>query len=306
MSEMNLRKVVCLLCSIAVLSASAQTIIPLEKTGNLYRIACKINGHDMSLFFDTGASTVTLSLKEAKNLITTGELKETDIVGKTKMSVADGKVVDGTIVILREIKIQDIILRNVDAIVLASQDAPLLFGQSALEKLGSFTFDYSAKTVTVNSVNTSESLLTDNPLAERDRVTLPTEKFNEKKLLWQKFNATKNIFYRKVFFDNIKVTTKQEGEHIYIGLTFDIVNDSNVDFESLKQIWTYLHTEFTVFTEGERIFYNKTMVPSSIKSHAAMPWVNSVVVPIAINGKKTKIMGFKLGFTDTWYDGNIN
>ena len=43
--------------------------------------------------------------------------------------------------ILREVKIGDAVLHNVDASVVHSQKAPLLLGQSALERFGTITID---------------------------------------------------------------------------------------------------------------------------------------------------------------------
>ena len=46
-----------------------------------------------------------------------------------------------TVITLREIKIGDAVLHNVDASVVKSQKAPLLLGQSAMERFGTITID---------------------------------------------------------------------------------------------------------------------------------------------------------------------
>ncbi len=50
---------------------------------------------------------------------------------------------------IREIEIAGLVLRNVDAVVIHSQSAPLLLGQSAIQKLGKVSI--SGNTLTINS-----------------------------------------------------------------------------------------------------------------------------------------------------------
>ena len=100
----------------------------------LYEIPCTINELPLKFFFDTGASTVTISSVEANFMLKNGYLKSDDIKGKEYYSVATGEIHEGTTIRLREIKIGDAILRNVDASVVHNQQAPLLLGQTVLER----------------------------------------------------------------------------------------------------------------------------------------------------------------------------
>ena len=52
-----------------------------------------------------------------------------------------GEIREGTIIRLREIKVGDAILKNVEASVAHNQKAPLLLGQSVLERFGTITID---------------------------------------------------------------------------------------------------------------------------------------------------------------------
>jgi aspartyl protease family protein len=54
---------------------------------------------------------------------------------------ATGKVSAGTRIRLRTVKIGDRILKNIEAIVIDNDEAPLLLGQSALEKFGKISID---------------------------------------------------------------------------------------------------------------------------------------------------------------------
>lgn len=107
----------------------------------VYEIPCTINELPLKFFFDTGASTVTISSVEANFMLKNGYLKSDDIKGKEYYSVATGEIHEGTTIRLREIKIGDAILRNVDASVVHNQQAPLLLGQTVLERFGTVTID---------------------------------------------------------------------------------------------------------------------------------------------------------------------
>ena len=107
----------------------------------LYEIPCTINELPLKFFFDTGASSVTISSVEANFMLKNGYLKSEDIKGKEYYSVATGEIHEGTTIRLREIKIGDAILRNVDASVVHNQQAPLLLGQTVLERFGTVTID---------------------------------------------------------------------------------------------------------------------------------------------------------------------
>lgn len=118
---------------------NAETIIEMEAQGGVYRIPCMVNGAKMKFIFDTGASNVCLSLVMAEYLYDNEFIDDDDILGFGQSSVADGRIVDHIKIRLKDIQIGNSHLNNVEAIVVASQNAPLLMGQSALNKLGSYT-----------------------------------------------------------------------------------------------------------------------------------------------------------------------
>ena len=109
--------------------------------GGTFEIPCDINGLPLQMIFDTGASDVTISSVEANFMLKNGYLSEKDIKGKRYYQVANGEISAGTIITLRVVKIGDAVLKNVDASVVKSQKAPLLLGQSAMERFGTITID---------------------------------------------------------------------------------------------------------------------------------------------------------------------
>ena len=127
--------ITCLLLSSII---NAQERIKMEKSGGIYKIPCEVNGLRMKFYFDTGASLVSISLKEAMFMLENGYLSKTDIIGTGKSSIADGSIVENTIINLREMKIGNKKLQNVKASVSNSLMAPILLGQSALKRLGEY------------------------------------------------------------------------------------------------------------------------------------------------------------------------
>ena len=110
-------------------------------SGGTFEIPCDINGLALQMIFDTGASDVTVSSVEANFMFKNGYLSDKDIKGKRYYQVANGQINEGTVITLREVKIGDAVLHNVDASVVKSQKAPLLLGQSAMERFGTITID---------------------------------------------------------------------------------------------------------------------------------------------------------------------
>ena len=90
----------------------------------------------MDFIFDTGASNVTISLTEATFLIKQGLLGKNDIKESVKYQIANGDINEGTNIILREIEVAGLKIKNVKATIVHEQNAPLLLGMSALSQLG--------------------------------------------------------------------------------------------------------------------------------------------------------------------------
>ena len=109
--------------------------------GGTFEIPCNINGLALQMIFDTGASDVTISSVEANFMFKNGYLSEKDIKGKKYYQIANGQISEGTTITLREVKFGDAVLHNVNASVVKSQKAPLLLGQSVMERLGIITID---------------------------------------------------------------------------------------------------------------------------------------------------------------------
>ena len=68
-------------------------------------------------------------------------LTEKDFKGSRKYVTADGSITDGAVICIKEVMVGDVILKNIEASVVKNQKAPLLLGQSILERFGKITID---------------------------------------------------------------------------------------------------------------------------------------------------------------------
>ena len=145
--------------------SSAQTTIEMEEINGVYYVPCEVNGIPMKFIFDTGASNVSISKTEAEFLIKQGLLAKEDFIEVVNYRIADGSIKEGIKVKLKEIKIQEIILRDITATIVSESSAPLLLGQSVLSKFG--RFEVEGNILRINSNNQKTDLTnTDRNLAK--------------------------------------------------------------------------------------------------------------------------------------------
>lgn len=119
----------------------AQVTITMEQDGGVYKVPCVVNGAKMKFIFDTGAATVCLSESMAEYLLENDYISKDDILGLGASQVADGRIVDHVKINLKDIEIAGLHLKDVEAVVVEGQRAPLLLGQTAIQKLGRVIID---------------------------------------------------------------------------------------------------------------------------------------------------------------------
>lgn len=119
----------------------AQVTVEMEQQGGIYYLQGKVNGLPLKFIFDTGASNVSLSLAEALFMLKNGYLDQNDIKGVSYAQIANGDIVENTEVLLKSIEIGGITISNVRALISHNLTAPLLLGQSAIQKLGPIQLD---------------------------------------------------------------------------------------------------------------------------------------------------------------------
>ena len=117
--------------------------VPFMRENGVYKVKCSINGLPLNFYFDTGASSVTMSNVEAAFMMKNGYLNSKDVVGSEYYTTANGDISEGTVVNLRSVEFAGLKLEGVKASIVHSQNAPLLLGQSVLRRLGKIEIDYS-------------------------------------------------------------------------------------------------------------------------------------------------------------------
>jgi aspartyl protease family protein len=122
-------------------SSGEKTIIKMEKRNGVYQIPIEINDVKMYFIFDTGAGMVSISATEARFLYKQGTLTDKDIIGKANFEDANGNISEGTIIILKTVRVGNRTLTNVQASVVHNLKAPLLLGQTVFEEFGKISID---------------------------------------------------------------------------------------------------------------------------------------------------------------------
>ena len=89
---------------------SSQNILKMQRESGVRYVWIEINGIPLKFIFDTGASSICISQVEAMLLYKQGNISE------------------GMKINLRRVKIGNQILNNVEALVVGSDNAPLLLG----------------------------------------------------------------------------------------------------------------------------------------------------------------------------------
>ena len=136
-----MKKLLLALLLVANTTIYAQVTITMEQEAGVYKVPCIVNGAKMKFIFDTGAATVCLSESMAEYLLDNDYISKEDFIGTGSSTVADGRTVSHLKIILRDIEIAGLHLKDVEASVVEGQRAPLLLGQTAIQKLGKVSID---------------------------------------------------------------------------------------------------------------------------------------------------------------------
>lgn len=123
-------------------------VIPFKPSGTgTYEVQSKINGLPLSMLFDTGASDISISQTEVDFMIKNGFLSEQDYIGTARYTLANGEKEVSRTIMLREVEIGGLVLKNVRASVSKNRTAGMLFGQSAMGRYGKITIDNKKKQI---------------------------------------------------------------------------------------------------------------------------------------------------------------
>lgn len=129
---------------------NGEVSVPYSELGGVKTIPVKLNGVSMDMIFDTGCSGMSISLNELLTMQKNGKFSESDVVGITEATIADGSVVEKGLINLHEVEIggkDGIILHNVQANVALNQIAPILLGNGVIDAVASVEMDNINKTI---------------------------------------------------------------------------------------------------------------------------------------------------------------
>jgi len=118
-----------------------RNVLKMELENGVRYVWIEINGIKLRFIFDTGASSICISSAEASVLYRQGTLREEDILDIEYFQDATGRISEGTQINLREVRIGNMVLEDISALVVDNIDAPLLLGQTVLERFGSIEID---------------------------------------------------------------------------------------------------------------------------------------------------------------------
>jgi predicted aspartyl protease len=119
----------------------AGTRVKLVKKGGTYAVPVLINGIlTLKFTVDSGASDVTVPADVVITLMRTGTISKKDFVGKQRYRLADGRIIESRLFIIRSLKVGKKTVRNVRGSV-AGVEGSLLLGQSFLSKFKSWSMD---------------------------------------------------------------------------------------------------------------------------------------------------------------------
>ena len=123
--------------------SKSKFIVPMLKTqSGIYEIPIILNNTvRISFIFDSGASDVTLSPDVAMVLFRSGTIDKSDYIDTQTYVFADGSTAECSRFNIKEINIGGMILKNVTASIQNSLDAPMLLGQSVMQRLGKYSVD---------------------------------------------------------------------------------------------------------------------------------------------------------------------
>ena len=105
----------------------------------------RLTGKDL----ETGANDLAIPADVALTLVRAGALRRGHLTGQNSYRMANGSKEVTDVVVLREVRVGDHVVRNVSASIIPTQGDPLL-GQSFLSKFGAMTVDYKRRVLVLS------------------------------------------------------------------------------------------------------------------------------------------------------------
>ena len=131
----------------ASVPAGGRTTVALEQIAGVYVVPALVNGVvSMKFAVDTGATDVSIPADVVAALTKAGLVTSSDYLGEQTYLMADGSKLPAKTLLLRSLKVGDVVVENVKASV-APENGPPLLGQSFFSRLKSWSLNNAARTL---------------------------------------------------------------------------------------------------------------------------------------------------------------
>lgn len=122
-------------------SSTGAEEIPLKKVGSTYLLPVAVNGlPPMFFMLDSGSSSVALPAEVVLTLLRTGTLQKSDFIGSESFVMADGRELPSITFKIRELRVGQHVIRDVEGNANPALTQPLL-GGSFLSRFASWSID---------------------------------------------------------------------------------------------------------------------------------------------------------------------
>jgi len=131
----------------ASVPAGGKTTVALEQFAGVYVVPAVVNGViNMKFAVDTGATDVSIPADVVAALTKAGLVTSSDFLGERTYVLADGSKLPAQTLMLRSLKVGDVVVQNVRASVAPEKGIPLL-GQSFFSRLKSWSLNNTSRTL---------------------------------------------------------------------------------------------------------------------------------------------------------------
>lgn len=145
---------------VSTANAVSQQTIPLQSDGNLFYIRCSVNGVEIDMVLDTGASSTVIDRATFNKIALQSAPGDIVVVGSVAIAGATGDWAMATEVQFSNIRIGSTRIPNSRAVVIDKSNVPALLGQTALSELGLIQIDYAhSQMIVYPSLTTDKSSL---------------------------------------------------------------------------------------------------------------------------------------------------
>tara|TARA_B110000503_G_C7159023_1_gene418730 strand:- start:1628 stop:3148 length:1521 start_codon:yes stop_codon:yes gene_type:complete len=112
-------------------------------------IPCFVNNTSLSFVYDADLEGVLISGKEALFLLKTNKIKPINYSGEQPYSLSEGRISQGSTLLIDTITFDGFVLKNVTAVVSNSINSALQIGEKTLKQLGEIEVNYKESTLII-------------------------------------------------------------------------------------------------------------------------------------------------------------